>query len=338
MKKTVLGLSGGVDSAAAGLLLLEMGYDVRGVYLDIGLPGRQDAEKTASQLEIELKTIDIRDELEEHVCRRFTEEYLRGRTPNPCIMCNPKVKFKALFDAADALGCDCVATGHYARVKDNCLMKSSGDAGNDQSYMLCRLPREYISQLILPLGELSGKGEVREYAAKHGLSCASKPDSMEICFIPDNDYPKYIESQVGVLPEGDFIDENGKILGRHKGIHRYTVGMRRGLGIAMGERMFVSKIDREHNTVILSKGESVFKSSLSAASAVVLSPNPPEIGKIYDIKVRHSVTFAKGLLRSFDGEKFWIDFPEPVRAPAPGQSAVLYDGDVLVLSGYIEDI
>lgn len=333
--KVVLGLSGGVDSAAAALILKEKGYEVHGVFLDIGLSGADDARDAAKTLGISFETVDIREKLEKHVCKPFVDAYLNGKTPNPCVVCNPAVKFKELFAAADRIGAEYVATGHYARIENGKLLRPSAVSRNDQTYMLCRLPRELLSRIIFPLGDVENKDEVRQMASQAELKAASKPDSMEICFIPEGDHAAYIESRGENLPEGDFIDENGKVLGRHRGIHHYTIGMRRGLRIALGERMFVSKIDRESNTVTLSKGSGVYKSKVCAVEPNLLIDTLPDIGKEYSVRVRHSAGFSQAVLVKYDESGFELEFPEPVRAPAPGQSAVLYDGDVVVCSGFI---
>jgi len=335
MKKIVLGLSGGVDSAAAALLLMEQGFEVHGVYLDIGLGGEQDARDAAETLGITFEVADIKEKIEKHVCRPFIDAYLCGKTPNPCVICNPTVKFHELFTAADRIGAEYVATGHYARSIDGKLLRPTARTRSDQTYMLSRLPRELISKIIFPLGDVKSKDEVRQIAAKAGLKAASKPDSMEICFIPDGDHAAYIERRGEKLPEGNFIDENGNVLGRHRGIHHYTIGMRRHLGIALGERMFVSKIDRENNTVTLSKGSGVYKNKVRAIEPNLLIDTQPEIGRTYDIRVRHSAGFSQAVLTSYDESGFDLEFPDPVRAPAPGQSAVLYDGDIVVCSGFI---
>lgn len=330
-----MGLSGGVDSAAAALLLREKGFEIHGVFLDIGLGGAEDARDAAKTLGISFEAVNIKEKIEKHVCKPFVDSYLDGKTPNPCVVCNPTVKFRELFAIADKIGAQYVATGHYARTENGRLLRPKARSRNDQTYMLCRLPRKLLPRIIFPLGEVENKDEVRCLAAKAGLKAASKPDSMEICFIPEGDHAAYIESRGENMPEGNFIDEDGNILGRHKGIHHYTIGMRRGLGISFGERMFVSKIDREHNTVTLSKGSGVYKSTVRAECPNLLIDEQPQIGKEYSVRVRHSATFSQAVLAKYDDSCFELEFIEPVRAPAPGQSAVLYNGDMVVCSGFI---
>lgn len=328
--KLVLGLSGGVDSAVAAKLLIEQGFEVFGLYLDIaGEASREDAKAAAENLGIPLKIADISAALEEKVCRPFVEAYLRGETPNPCILCNPNVKFKTLLEYADNIGADYIATGHYARVIDGGLYKGKPD--NDQSYMLCRLKKEQVERLKLPLGDYS-KVEVRKLAESFGLPCAHKAASMEICFVPVKDYGAYIEARGIVPPEGNFVDESGKVLGRHRGIHRYTVGQRRGMGIAVGKRIFVSGIRPETNEVVLSDGEELFVNSVSVVDINWLVPQPEKFKA--QVRVRHSKVSSLATVEP-NGNKAQVIFDEPVRAPTKGQSAVFYIGHEVIGGGFI---
>ncbi|MEG0875835.1 MAG: tRNA 2-thiouridine(34) synthase MnmA [Oscillospiraceae bacterium] len=329
-KKLVLGLSGGVDSAVAAGLLEERGFEVFGLFLDIGAENaRQDAQNAADFLKIPLKVLDIRETLEKNVCAPFAAAYLRGETPNPCILCNPKVKFKALLDYADEIGAEFIATGHYARTENGRLFK--GKAANDQSYMLCMLNNEQVSRLVLPLGELE-KVQVRKLAEGMALPLANKPDSMEICFIPDGDYGEFIEKRGIVPPPGNFVDSEGKVLGRHRGVHRYTLGQRRGLGIAAGHRIFVSEIRCDTNEVVLSEGEVLF-----TETALVCGVNwlrPQEGAFPADVRVRHSKLQTPALITPHEGGAR-IKFESPVRAPTKGQAAAFYSGDEVLGGGII---
>ncbi|MEG1241549.1 MAG: tRNA 2-thiouridine(34) synthase MnmA [Oscillospiraceae bacterium] len=329
-KKLVLGLSGGVDSAVAARLLEERGFEVFGLFLDIGAENaRQDAQNAADFLKIPLKVLDIRETLEKNVCAPFAAAYLRGETPNPCILCNPKVKFKALLDYADEIGAEFIATGHYARTENGRLFK--GKAANDQSYMLCMLNNEQVSRLVLPLGELE-KVQVRKLAEGMALPLANKPDSMEICFIPDGDYGEFIEKRGIVPPPGNFVDSEGKVLGRHRGVHRYTLGQRRGLGIAAGHRIFVSEIRCDTNEVVLSEGEVLF-----TETALVCGVNwlrPQEGAFPADVRVRHSKLQTPALITPDEGGAH-IKFESPVRAPTKGQAAAFYSGDEVLGGGII---
>jgi len=329
-EKIILGLSGGVDSAVAARLLQERGFEVNGMFLDVGGDGAcRDVQAVADFLGIPLTVKDIKSELEKKVCCPFAEAYLCGRTPNPCIMCNPTVKFKALCEFADELGANYIATGHYARTRDGRLYK--GMPSNDQSYMLCRLTPKQVARLVLPLGELE-KGQVRALAEGIGLPVAGKPDSMEICFIPDGDYAGFIERRGVVPPEGNFVDAEGNVLGRHRGIHRYTVGQRRGLGIAVGRRVFVSEIRPEANEVVLSDGDVLMTDRIFAEDVNWISTRTEPF--YADVKVRHSKVQTPATVTPSGGGAD-IAFRLPVRAPTPGQSAAFYVGDELIGGGFI---
>ncbi len=331
--KVVLGLSGGVDSAVAALKLKASGYSITGVYLKSSLARDESAEAKAIAdfCGIDLCVIDITEGLEKGICSYFVEEYCRGRTPSPCIRCNPRVKFNALFVAAEVMGAELVATGHYARIG----LTASGERAiftgvgrNDQSYMLCALGAELYPRLIFPLGEMT-KEEVRAYARQQGLQAADKPDSMEICFIPDDDRIAFLEERIADTRtlKGNFVDENGKILGQHNGIHCYTVGQRKGLGIALGYPAYVSKIDPESMDIVLSPAGGEFSGTVSIADCCwhALTPDSFEA----DIRVRHSAGFTRGLVQK-QGENAVLSFPEGIRAAAPGQYAAIYvDGGIV---------
>ena len=331
MKKVVLGFSGGVDSAVCSVLLKKQGYEVHGLYLDntdeIAL---NDAVKTAEFVGIPLEVRDVKAELEEKVCRPFTECYLRGETPNPCILCNPTLKFKSLFDEADRIGAELIATGHYARCENGVLYK--GMPSNDQSYMLCRLKREQTAHLILPLGKYE-KTETRKMAEEFNLPVAHKGDSMEICFIPDKDYIGWLERRAKMPPEGDFIF-HGEVIGRHSGIYRYTVGQRRS-GLFDGRKLYISRIDASNNVVELALWEELFKTEVTARDFnwMIDAPTAPVRA---NVRVRHTKWENPPCAARVECDRVIITCDEPVRAPAAGQSAVLYDGDRLLGGGFIE--
>ena len=331
MKKVLLGLSGGVDSAVAARLLQQQGYAVHGLYLDIGTEeARADAVKTAEMLGVELDIMDISSLLEERVCKPFVDCYLRGETPNPCIMCNPSVKFERMLARADEIGAEFIATGHYARTVDGGLYKAH--SGNDQSYMLCRLSRRQVERLLLPLGEFE-KNQVRAMAEEFGIPVAHKPDSMEICFIPDKDYIGWISRRAEVPGPGDFVFD-GKVIGRHEGIHRWTVGQRIP-GLYSERKLYVSEIRPETDEIVLSLWEDLFKKQVIARDFnwLIDKPTEPVRGSV---KVRHTkwecpectvYPGEDGLVR--------IETDESVRAPARGQSAVIYCGERVLGGGYI---
>lgn len=333
--KIVLGLSGGVDSAVAAHLLKNRGYDVTGVYLDTGCGSPDDAREAAERLGIGFSVENVAQDLEQLVIGPFVRAYLAGRTPNPCILCNPSVKFPSLLRAAEALGAGLVATGHYARVEEQngraCLLRGRPD--NDQSYMLSGLRQEQLRRCVFPLGEL-GKAEVREIARGLHLHVADKPDSMEICFIENGDHGAFIERRCGKGAPGDIVDTQGNVLGAHDGIYRYTVGQRRGLKVAAGRRMFVSAIDAENNRVVLSEGDDIYTARLSLPAVNWVSIDRPQQAVDCTVKIRHSKNETKARLIPENGGAA-VAFSEPVRAAVSGQTAAAYDGDYLLAAGVI---
>ena len=330
MNKVVLGFSGGVDSAVSAELLRQQGFQVLGLYLDnAGQAERRAALEAARQRDIELKVLDVHALLEERVCRPFAASYLRGETPNPCIICNPGVKFKSLLDYARETGAKFIATGHYARSRDGKIYK--GRPSNDQSYMLCRLTREQAAALLLPLGEYE-KSQVRAMAARLGLPSAGRPDSMEICFIPDKDYIRWLSLRCPLPGEGDFVF-HGRPLGRHQGIYRYTVGQRRP-GLFEGRKLYVSRIEPESNVVELALWEELFKSEVFARDfSWLIEPSSAPIRA--SVRVRHTKWENPDCTVYPEGERLRIVCDQPVRAPAAGQSAVLYSGEQLLGGGFI---
>lgn len=333
----VLGLSGGVDSAVAARLLLE-DYTVTGVYLSIGPEGagEADAQKVAEMLGIAFRTMDISEALEKHVKAPFAADYLSGRTPLPCARCNPLVKFPALLAAADEIGAEYVSTGHYARtekVGGRALLKR-GKPANDQSYLLSRLPQNILQRVIFPLGNYE-KASVRALAADFGIPVAEKPDSMEICFIPGDDYAGWLERRGETPPPGDFVSPDGTVLGRHGGIHRYTLGQGRGLGVSGPHRYYVSAIDPAANTVTLSDGSDLVRTEIFCTRpnwiAVDSLDGPLEVSA----RFRHSKSETPCTIYPMDSG-VRVEAHSPVRAPTPGQLAVFYQGDTVVGSAWIE--
>ena len=328
--KIVLGFSGGVDSAVSAILLRQMGNDVYGLYMDnADEEARQYALDSAALMGIPLKVVDVKKELDEKVCSYFTEAYLRGETPNPCIMCNPGVKFKALIDYADAIGAEYVSTGHYARAENGELFK--GQPENDQSYMLCRLKREQLKRLYLPLGPYN-KSEIRAFAEDFGIPSANKPDSMEICFIPDKDYISWLSKRCELPSGGNFVF-NGQVIGPHEGIYRYTVGQRRP-GLLNERKVYISKIHPESNEIELALWEDLFKTEVYARDFNWLIDKPQNPIKA-SVRVRHTKWETPDCIVYPQGDEVRIVCSEPVRAPAAGQSAVLYDGDKVLGGGFI---
>ena len=330
MSKVVLGFSGGVDSAVSAELLKKQGFQVYGLYLDnTDEAARLAAVTAAEQRGIDLKVLDVKAQLEEQVCRPFTEAYLRGETPNPCILCNPALKFKSLMDYANAVGAEFVATGHYARAAGGRIYK--GRPANDQSYMLCRLTRQQAERALFPLGDYE-KAQVRQLAEELGLPAAHKPDSMEICFIPDKDYIGWLSRRAAMPPEGDFVF-HGQVVGRHEGIHRYTVGQRRP-GLMDGRKVYISRIDPVSNRIELALWEELFQTEVTARDFNWLI-EPPRSPICASVRVRHTKWENPPCSAVVEGDRVRIRCVEPVRAPAAGQSAVLYDGEQLLGGGFI---
>lgn len=329
-RRVVLGLSGGVDSAVAARLLMQEGYEVLGLYLDIGTEdARADAVATAEFLGVPLKVLDIREALEERVCGPFARSYLSGETPNPCILCNPTVKFKSLIDHSDEVGARYIATGHYARTENGMLLK--GMPANDQSYMLCRLTRAQVERLILPLGGFE-KAQVRELAAQFGIPVANKPDSMEICFIPDKDYIGWLSRRMQMPGPGD-VTFNGDVVMRHEGIHRWTVGQR--LPGLFGERkLYVTGILPEKNEIVAALWEDLFKTEVRVRDVnwLIDVPEEPVRGSV---RVRHTKWENPDCTVTAEGSGAVVMCDSPVRAPARGQAAVIYQGDRVIGGGWI---
>lgn len=334
--KVLVALSGGVDSSVCVKILQEQGFDVTALVIrfsDAHDKAVGEAKKAADKLGVPLHIADAAQVFEKHVIAPFCSQYCNGVTPSPCVMCNPLVKFKTLAATADSLGIHFIASGHYARVIENdgtYFIAKPESAQRDQSYMLYRLPQELLSRLILPLGEFE-KPDIREMAAQAGLPCAETPDSQEICFIPNGDYAKYIENRGLTGKQGSFISPDGKNLGPHKGVLHYTVGQRRGIGIALGEPIFVKQI-LENGDIQLAKSGDEFYSKivLNNLSLVKDLSNFDDIS----IKIRSRAQCEPCKVSIKNGEAE-VTFLKPLRAPAPGQSAVFYCNDLVLGGGVI---
>lgn len=349
MKKVIVGMSGGVDSAVAAYLLKVAGYDVIGVTLRtwISADGKDsrcceidDARRIAWHLDIPYHVISCRAEFRETVTEPFIQEYLQGRTPNPCVICNQTIKWEKMLEAAQVMQADYIATGHYATLvsleNGRYTVQKSLYAPKDQTYMLYRLTQEQLSRTILPLGRLS-KDEVRQIAERVGLPVASKPDSQEICFVTDGDYVDYIEqnTEQEIPGEGFFVDEEGSPLGRHKGIIHYTVGQRKGLGLALGYPAYVKEIRAERNEVVIGREDALYRTSILCDQLNYLSiPGIEEHESIRaKVKIRYHHEAVPAEITKVDAERVEITFDTPVRAAAPGQSAVFYDDRDYVIGG-----
>lgn len=330
-EKIVLGLSGGVDSAVAALLLTRQDFSVHCVYLDNGVGDPASARETASALGLPFQVVDIRRALDAKVCRPFYESYLRGETPSPCALCNPSVKFPALLAVAGELGANLVATGHYARAENGRLLR--GRPANDQSYLLARLTPDQLAHIVFPLGGYE-KSEIRALAAEASLAAAAKPDSMEICFIPDDDYAAWLDSYGQTPSPGDFVDQKGRVLGRHKGIHHYTLGQGRGLGVSGPHKYYVSAIRPDTNQIVLSDGGDLFAQQVHCRTINWLTAVPVEPLAV-TARFRHSKDETAAILFPQKDGTLLAETQTPVRAPTPGQLAVFYDGDAVACSGWI---
>lgn len=342
--KVAIAMSGGVDSSVAALLIKEQGHEVVGVMLKMwdgtGCGSADDAEvarEICGKLGMEFHLIDVIEDFKSCVIERFVSDYENGRTPNPCVVCNKTMKFGRLLKEAERLGCEAVATGHYARIEkagSRFLLKRGIDGEKDQSYMLYSLSQEQLSKTLLPLGALS-KSEVREIAERNGLSNAQKKDSQDICFVPDGDYAGFIEQYTQrSFPEGDFVGRDGEIYGKHKGIIHYTIGQRKGLGLSFPQPMFVSEINTAKNTVKLVESSELFSKELLADEinliAVERLENPLRVTA--KIRYRHK---AEPAVAEQQGSKLKLTFDEPQRAVTSGQSVVIYQDDVVVGGGVI---
>ena len=352
--RALVAMSGGVDSSVAAMLTRDLGYDCIGVTMklydnaDAGIQNGKtccsaddvtDARNVCTRLGIPYYVFNFKADFKEKVIERFICAYECGATPNPCIDCNRFLKFDRLYKRAAELDCDCIVTGHYARVEKDggrYLLKKAAYAPKDQSYVLYSLTQEQLAHTLFPLGEAKSKDEVRSLAEENGFVNAKKHDSQDICFVPDGDYARVIEINTGKkYPEGNFVTKDGKILGRHKGIIRYTIGQRKGLGLALPQPMYVCEKRTDTNEVVLCTDDELFSRELIADDFNWIAFERPDEPFRAKAKIRYSQSEQPSTVTPLDGGKVKVVFDEPQRAIAKGQAVVLYDGDTVVGGGTI---
>ena len=355
-KKVVVGMSGGVDSSVAAMLLKEQGYDVIGVTMQIwqdeekeaveesggccGLSAVDDARRVAWDLGIPYYVMNFKEEFREHVIDYFVDEYRNGRTPNPCIACNRYVKWESLLKRSLDIGAEYIATGHYARVRldtpsGRWQLLRGADRRKDQTYFLYQLTQHQLAHLLLPVGDYE-KPALRALAAANGLSNAQKADSQDICFVPDGDYVSFLRQYGGVEPvPGDFLDSEGRVLGRHRGMECYTIGQRKGLGVSANAPQYVLGKDPDRNAVILGEDNRLYTRELTAERVNWLSVPEPDRPLSVTAKTRYSQREAAATVEPLPGGRIRMVFTEPQRAVTPGQAVVFYDGDLVLGGGTI---
>ena len=342
-------MSGGVDSSVATYILKNQGYEVVGATMKLWLPegventAIRDAKKMADKLGVEHHVIDLENSFKNTVVKHFIDTYHEGKTPNPCVFCNKHIKFDLMFKVAEDLNCDYIATGHYAKIVKNEeenryeLLKND-ETHKDQSYMMYNLNQEKLAKILFPIGEFSSKDEVRKIAKEIGLEVHDKPDSQDICFIPDGDYEVFLKKYSNNESKpGKFIDISGNELGRHNGIVNYTIGQRKGLGIALGKRTYVVDINGKNNTVTLGSNDDLFRDRLIAKDVNFIDFDYKELKSPLKVeaKIRYSSVPSPATVTLLDDERIEVKFEQPQRAITSGQSVVFYEGDRLLGGGVI---
>ena len=345
MKKVLLGMSGGVDSSVSAVLLKKQGYEVVGTTLELfagssccNINTYLDAKKVCKEIGIPHFTFDYKEDFKKYVIDDFINCYSNCKTPNPCIECNKYLKFGLLYDKAKEFGCDYIASGHYAKTEysekyGKWVLKKSNAGKKDQSYVLWSIPKELLEHIIFPLGNFESKDEIRKIAKEHNLKVASKPDSEDICFIPDGNYKKFLENNSNIKPkEGNIVNIDGNVLGKHTGLYNYTIGQRKGLGISNPVPLFVLGFNKEKNEVIVGEED---KQELVVNDINLLLFDKINNWLEVDVKTRYSSKFAKAKIKQKDNNTIEVIFEEAQRAITPGQSAVFYLDDIVVGGGKI---
>ncbi len=350
-KRVMLAMSGGVDSSVAAVLMKKKGYEVIGVYMKLCKDDDclkefntavNDARSVADNLNIPFYTYDFSDVFENNVINYFTEEYLKGKTPNPCVECNYYLKFNCLLEKCRSLNIDFLATGHYAKISYNnktnrFLLSKAIDHNKDQSYFLYKLNQKQLSKVIFPLGDYT-KSEIRKIAEEIGLETAEKPESQEVCFIPNDDYRSFLKKRTKKsIKPGSILDKDGKKVGIHKGIPFYTIGQRKGLGLALGYPAYVIDINLKKNIIIVGKKEDVFSEGLIACNINYVMIKELTSSLEVEVKIRYKSLPQKAVIHPISNNKVKVVFKKPIKAITPGQSAVFYLGDNVIGGGIIEN-
>lgn len=353
-KRVLLGMSGGVDSSVSAILLKKQGYEVIGITMKLwegdeedqegsccNLSSTLDAKRVCDIIGIPHYTLNFKEEFRNKVINNFICEYANCRTPNPCIECNRYLKFGAMYEKAKELECDYIATGHYAKVAyDNKyqknVLKKSASIKKDQSYVLYNIPKELLDHIIFPLGDFETKDEIREIARQNNLAVATKPDSEDICFIPDGNYKKFLEKHSDIKPkEGNIVNRQGEILGKHHGLYNYTIGQRKGLGISYKAPLFVLGFNKAKNEVIVGEEAELYRKEMKVGNINLLLMDKIEKPLDVTVKIRYSSKPAEALINQTEAGNVQVIFKEPQRGITPGQSAVFYIDDVVVGGGKI---
>lgn len=336
MKRVLIGMSGGVDSSVAAYLLKKEGYEVVGLTMSL-FPKENDtsiidAKQVCQKLNIEHYIVDYTKEFSNKVIKNFIENYQNAKTPNPCIECNKYLKFGLMWQKAQELNCDYIATGHYAAIKDNKLCRI--DSPKDQSYFLYKINKEIIPHILFPLNKYINKDEIRKIAEEQNLCVYNKKDSQDICFIENNDYTSFLEQNLDNLPnKGDFI-YHGKVIGQHKGLIYYTIGQRKGLGISYLHPLYVISLNKENNQVILGDEEELYTKIVNITDINILVDKLPSKAQA---KIRYKSKLTSCNIEIIDNNNLRIIFDEPVKSVTPGQSLVLYDNDIVLGGGIIKE-
>lgn len=343
--KVLLGMSGGVDSGVSALLLQKNGYDVIGMtmqmYGDDNSQTTGDAKKVCENLGIKHTSYDLKKEFKCNVIDNFINEYANQRTPNPCIECNKHMKFGLMFEKAKELECEYIATGHYAKIEysekyKRYVLKKANNILKDQSYVLYAIPKEMLNKIIFPLGEFATKEEVRKVALENKLQVANKPDSEDICFIPDGDYKVFLEKNSNIKPkEGNIVTLEGKVLGKHNGLYNYTIGQRKGLGISYKEPLFVIGFNKSKNELIVGEKEKIYKKEMLVNNINLLLIDDLQEKMRVAVKIRYSSKEEMATIEKIEEDLIRVVFDNPVARITPGQSAVFYIDDIVVGGGKI---